>query len=168
MSSKLASNPEPSDDQSQSHDQSFKELISTFFMEFLELFVPEVAMTIDPTSIKFLQQEYFTDLVEGETKIVDLLAEVKQAGQDATFLVHIEPQSTSQSVFPQRMFFYFSRLHQKHLKRIYPIAIFSYDEPYKAAESHYVVEFPDRKVLDFNFMAIQMKNPAASGRGIKT
>jgi predicted transposase/invertase (TIGR01784 family) len=156
MSSKLASNPEPSDDQSQSHDQSFKELISTFFMEFLELFVPEVAATIDPTSIKFLQQEYFTDLVEGETKIVDLLAEVKQAGQDATFLVHIEPQSTSRSVFPQRMFFYFSRLHQKHLKRIYPIAIFSYDEPYKTAESHYVVEFPDRKVLDFNFMAIQL------------
>jgi hypothetical protein len=59
-------------------------------------------------------------------------------------------------VFPQRMFFYFSRLHQKHLKRIYPIAIFSYDEPYKEAENHYVVEFPDRKVLDFNFMAIQL------------
>jgi predicted transposase/invertase (TIGR01784 family) len=111
---------------------------------------------IDPTSITFLQQEYFVDLVEGEDKIVDLLAEVKLAGEDATFLIHIEPQSTSRSVFPQRMFFYFSRLHQKHLKRIYPIAIFSYDEPYKEAENHYVVEFSDRKVLDFNFMAIQL------------
>jgi predicted transposase/invertase (TIGR01784 family) len=123
---------------------------------FLELFLPDVASTIDPTSITFLQQEYFADLVEGEDKIVDLLAEVKQAGEDATFLVHIEPQSTRRSAFPQRMFFYFSRLHQKHLKRIYPIAIFSYDEPYKEAEHHYVVEFPDRKVLDFNFMAIQL------------
>ena len=139
-----------------SHDQNFKELISTFFMEFLELFLPEIAQTIDPTSITFLQQEYFTDLVEGEDKIIDLLAEVKQAGEDATFLVHIEPQSTSRSIFPQRMFFYFSRLHQKHLKRIYPIAIFSYDEPYKEAENHYVVEFPDRKILDFNFLAIQL------------
>jgi hypothetical protein len=38
-------------DESISHDQSFKELISTFFMEFLELFLPEFAATIDPTSI---------------------------------------------------------------------------------------------------------------------
>ena len=42
------------------HDQNFKELISTFFLEFLELFLPEVARTIDPDSITFLQQEYFT------------------------------------------------------------------------------------------------------------
>jgi hypothetical protein len=41
------------------HDQNFKELISTFFLEFLELFLPDIAATIDPTSIKFLQQEYF-------------------------------------------------------------------------------------------------------------
>jgi predicted transposase/invertase (TIGR01784 family) len=152
----MSSQPEQGLDESISHDQNFKELISTFFIEFLELFLPEVASMIDPTSITFLQQEYFVDLVEGEDKIVDLLAEVKLAGEDATFLIHIEPQSTSRSVFPQRMFFYFSRLHQKHLKRIYPIAIFSYDEPYKEAENHYVVEFPDRKVLDFNFMAIQL------------
>jgi predicted transposase/invertase (TIGR01784 family) len=152
----MSSQPEQGLDESISHDQNFKELISTFFIEFLELFLPEVASTIDPTAITFLQQEYFVDLVEGEDKIVDLLAEVKLAGEDATFLIHIEPQSTSRSVFPQRMFFYFSRLHQKHLKRIYPIAIFSYDEPYKEAENHYVVEFPDRKVLDFNFMAIQL------------
>ncbi len=152
----MSSKPEQRLDESISHDQNFKELISTFFIEFLELFLPEVASMIDPTSVTFLQQEYFVDLVEGEDKIVDLLAEVKLAGEDATFLIHIEPQSTSRSVFPQRMFFYFSRLHQKHLKRIYPIAIFSYDEPYKEAENRYVVEFPDRKVLDFNFMAIQL------------
>jgi Domain of unknown function (DUF4351)/Putative transposase, YhgA-like len=156
MSSELTPNLEPSDDQSTSHDQNFKELISTFFMEFLELFVPEMAATIDPTSITFLQQEYFIDLVEGETQIIDLLAKVKLAGEDATFLVHIEPQSTERPVFPQRLFFYFARLHQKHLERIYPIAIFSYDRPKKAAKSQYKVEFPNLKVMEFNFMAIQL------------
>jgi Domain of unknown function (DUF4351)/Putative transposase, YhgA-like len=156
MSSELTPNPEPSEDQSTSHDQNFKELITTFFMEFLELFVPEVAATIDPTSITFLQQEYFIDLVEGETKIIDLLAKVKLAGEDATFLVHIEPQSTERPAFPQRLFFYFARLHQKHLERIYPIAIFSYDRPKKAAKSQYKVEFPNLKVMEFNFMAIQL------------
>jgi predicted transposase YdaD len=139
-----------------SHDQKFKELISTFFMEFLELFLPELARTIAPDSVVFREQEYFVDLVEGETNIIDLLAEVQLAGEDATVLVHIEPQSTSRAVFPQRMFFYFSRLHQKHLKRIYPIAIFSYDQPAAAATTQYSVEFPDLKVLEFNFKAIQL------------
>jgi predicted transposase YdaD len=139
-----------------SHDQKFKELISTFFLEFLELFLPELARTIAPDSVIFREQEYFVDLVEGETNIIDLLAEVKLAGEDATVLVHIEPQSTSRAVFPQRMFFYFSRLHQKHLKRIYPIAIFSYDQPAAAATTQYSVEFPDLKVLEFNFKAIQL------------
>jgi hypothetical protein len=72
------------------HDQNFKELISTFFIEFLDLFLPAIASTIDPESITFLQQEYFVDLVEGEENVIDLLAEVKQAGQETTFLVHIE------------------------------------------------------------------------------
>ena len=143
-------------DESISHDQNFKELISTFFMEFLELFLPEFAATIDPTSVTFLQQEYFVDLVEGEEKIVDLLAEVKLAGEDATILIHLEPQSTSQTIFPQRLFFYFARLHQKHLKPIYPIAVFSYDKPKKVAKTNYTVGFPHLKVLEFNFAAIQL------------
>ena len=138
------------------HDQNFKELISTFFIEFLELFVPELAEAIEPDSVTFREQEYFVDLVEGETKIIDLLAEVKLTGEDATILVHIEPQSTGRVVFPQRMFFYFSRLHQKHLKRIYPIALFSYDRPMEAAKTEYKVEFSSLKVLEFNFTAIQL------------
>jgi predicted transposase/invertase (TIGR01784 family) len=94
--------------------------------------------------------------VDGEAKIIDLLAEVKLAGEDATVLIHIEPQSTGRPAFPQRMFFYFSRLHQKHLKRIYPIAIFSYDQPLETAQTQYKVEFPSLKVLEFNFTAIQL------------
>ena len=85
-----------------------------------------------------------------------MLAEVKLAGEEATVLIHIEPQSTSRTSFPQRLFFYFSRLHQKHLKRIYPIALFSYDQPAEAAKSQYTVEFPNLKVLEFNFTAIQL------------
>jgi predicted transposase/invertase (TIGR01784 family) len=138
------------------HDKNFKELIATFFLEFLELFLPEIAQTIEPDSIKFLQQEYFVDLAEGEEKIIDLLAEVKQAGEDATFLIHVEPQATGRLSFPQRLFFYFALLHQKHLKRIYPIAIFSYDKPKKESEDSYIVEFPDRKILEFNFLSIQL------------
>jgi len=44
------------------HDRLFKDLLSTFFVEFLELFIPELADTIERDSIRFLQQEYFVDI----------------------------------------------------------------------------------------------------------
>ncbi len=138
------------------HDQNFKELISTFFLEFLELFLPEIASTIDPNSVTFLQQEYFADLVEGEEKIIDLLVEVKQAGRETTVLVHIEAQASSQANFNRRMFYYFARLHQRYVKDIYPIVVFSFDEPDRAEENTFRVEFPTRKVLEFSFESIQL------------
>jgi predicted transposase/invertase (TIGR01784 family) len=155
------------------HDQLFKELLSTFFVEFLELFFPQVAAAIDPDSVSFLPQEYFADLTVGETKIVDLLAQVRLAGQDVGFLVHLEAQATSRAEFSRRMFFYFSRLHQKYLQAIYPIVVFSFDEPYREESQQYCVEFDDFKVMEFNFKAIQLnrlnwrdflnqQNPAAA------
>ncbi|MBD0296749.1 MAG: AraC family transcriptional regulator, partial [Flavisolibacter sp.] len=46
--------------------------------EFLELFLPEIASTVELDSARFLQQEYFVDLTSGEEKVIDLLVEVKQ------------------------------------------------------------------------------------------
>jgi predicted transposase/invertase (TIGR01784 family) len=138
------------------HDKNFKELISTFFLEFLELFLPQVASEIDPDSITFLQQEYFADLVEGEEKIVDLLVLVKRLGTDTTFIVHIEAQSNSQANFNRRLFFYFAILHQRHLQPVYPIVVYSFDTPKRAEPDSYKVEFSDRKVLEFNFATVQL------------
>ncbi len=123
------------------HDRLFKELLTTFFMEFLELFLP---------------QEYFADLTAGENKIIDLLAEVRLAGQEVGFLIHLEAQSSSQADLARRMFFYFARLHQKYLQRIYPIVLFSFEEPYREEPNRYSVEFEDLKVMEFNFFSIQL------------
>ncbi len=138
------------------HDQLFKELLTTFFVEFLELFLPQVAAAIEPNSVVFLPQEYFADLTAGEAKIIDLLAQVRLAGQEVGFLIHIEAQASSKTDFGRRMFFYFARLHQKYLQRIYPIVIFSFDEPYRAEPQQYSVEFDDLKVMEFNFKTIQL------------
>jgi predicted transposase YdaD len=138
------------------HDRLFKELLSTFFLEFLELFLPQVAREIDPDSISFLPQEHFADLTAGETKIVDLLAQVRLAGQEVGFLIHLEAQSSSKANFARRMFFYFARLHQKYLQPIYPIVLFSFDEPYREEPNRYSVEFDDLKVMEFNFFTIQL------------
>jgi hypothetical protein len=100
--------------------------------------------------------EPFTDLTAGETKIVDLLAQVRLAGQEVGFLIHLEAQSSSKANFARRMFFYFARLHQKYLQPIYPIVLFSFDEPYREEPNQYSVEFDDLKVMEFNFFPIQL------------
>jgi hypothetical protein len=72
------------------HDRLFKELLSTFFLEFLELFLPELAAQVEPNSLTFLPQEYFADLTASDKQIVDLLAQVRSAGQEVGFLIHLE------------------------------------------------------------------------------
>ena len=48
------------------HDRLFKELISTFFVEFLDLFIPEILTYLDQDSIIFLDKEIFTDKLRGK------------------------------------------------------------------------------------------------------
>jgi Domain of unknown function (DUF4351)/Putative transposase, YhgA-like len=140
------------------HDRLFKELLSTFFVDFLDLFLPQVACQIERDSVRFLPQEYFADLTTGEKKIIDLLAEVKVLGQDAVILIHVEAQSSSETDFAQRMFFYFARLYQKYGHRIYPIVVFSFDEPLREEPFTHCVDFAGLKVLEFNFAPIQLNH----------
>jgi predicted transposase/invertase (TIGR01784 family) len=95
-------------------------------------------------------------LIEGDEKVIDLLVEVKRAKQETTFLIHLEAQASSRAKFNRRMFHYFARLDQRHLKDIYPIVVFSFDEPYRLEQNTYTVEFPNFKVLEFRFHTIQL------------
>lgn len=111
------------------HDRLFKELLSNFFPEFIELFFPDVSAYWERDSIEFLPQEVFTDVTEGERKILDVAAKVVFRNQNTLFIIHTEHQSYSQTNFNQRMFTYFARLHEKYALPIYPIVIYSHDTP---------------------------------------
>jgi Domain of unknown function (DUF4351)/Putative transposase, YhgA-like len=138
------------------HDELFKKLLTTFFIEFIELFLPSVAAYFDRDAIAFLPQEYFTDTTTGDRRKIDVLAQVKFREQDTCFLIHLENQSYNQDDFDRRMFFYFARLYQKYLLPIYPIAVFSFEYPLRPQRQQHQVMFPDFKVLDFNFAVIQL------------
>src|SRR5260221_3571467 len=103
------------------HDSNFKELLSVFFIEFVELFLPDVAGYLDRTSVEFLDKEVFTDVIAGEKHIADLVVKASFRGQETFFLVHVENQASSRSVFPMRMFAYFARLHEKYNLPVYPV-----------------------------------------------
>lgn len=138
------------------HDQIFKELINNFFVEFLEVFFPEVHAGVDFKSIKPLSEELFTDLIDGENRRVDVVIEAKLKGQDTLIIIHVEPQSTYRKDFHQRMYHYFSLLYNKYRKPILPIAVFSYDGKH-TEHNQFTIEFPFFHVLSFNFLMLELK-----------
>ncbi len=145
------------------HDQLFKQLLTVFFLEFLELFTPGFFAAIDPQSIEFLPLEYLTDIKIGERKAMDVIIRVNLLGRPnapassrVSVVVNCEHQSTTQADFDRRMFFYFTQLHRKYLQPVYPIALFSFDNPLRAEQNSYHVRVPGLQVMDFNFLAIQL------------
>lgn len=142
------------------HDRLFKELLTVFFVEFVEAFLPAVAKYLVPESIEFLDKEVFTDVTAGEKHIADLVVKARFRDQDTCFLIHIENQSSTETEFPLRMFTYFARLHEKYQLPVYPVVIFSYDTPKKAAPTQYLVAFPGETVLQFSYKVIQLNRLA--------
>jgi len=122
------------------HDQLFKELLTTFFVEFLDLFFPEVLSYLNTSSIQFVDKELFTDLTSGNKKILDIVALAKFQKQDYSFLIHIENQASNETEFNRRMFRYFCSLFLRYDQPIYPIAVFSYDSPKRKDISNFVVD----------------------------
>src|SRR5689334_16175036 len=64
------------------HDRLFKELLTVFFVEFIDLFLPDVAAYLDKDSIEFLDKEVFTDVTAGSKHEVDLLVKARLRNRD--------------------------------------------------------------------------------------
>jgi hypothetical protein len=62
------------------HDQLFKELLRVCFVDFLELFLPEVLQYLDVNSLEFIEQESFSEITEGRKRSVDLLVKARFRG----------------------------------------------------------------------------------------
>jgi Domain of unknown function (DUF4351) len=138
------------------HDRLFKELLTTFFVEFLELFFPEVVGYIERDSLEFLDKEVFSDVTSGERYEADIIVKTRFQEQETFFLIHTENQAQYQANFSQRMFRYFSRLSEKYGLSVYPIAVLSFDTPKTVQPNSYQVAFPHKVVLDFNYDIIQL------------
>jgi hypothetical protein len=138
------------------HDELFKEMLHACFVDFLELFLPEVVQYLDVNSIEFVEQEAFGEITSHERRSVDVLAKARFREQSIYFLIHVEAQASQRHWSDKRMFFYFAVQTYKHDLPVYPIGLLSWDSPRKAEAGQFIVEFPDRRVLEFNFPVIQL------------
>ena len=139
-----------------SHDKLFKELIKTFFFEFIELFLPELAADIEPDSFEFLDKELIANVRDGSVLEADIVVKCRFRGTDKHFLIHIENQAYSASDFARRMFIYFARFIESSGLDVYPIVLFTFDAPLRAEPDSYKVHFPTLEVLTFRYHTIQL------------
>ncbi len=114
------------------HDQRFKQMLQTFFADFLRLVLGEAdAARYDCTRIEWLTQEIFADPPQGERRMIDLAAKlpVSQAADERQarevepwlVLVHAEIESAD-TVEPLRKRIYDYR-HE--LRRKYDLPVLS-------------------------------------------
>ena len=139
-----------------SHDRLFKQLIETFFEEFMRCFFPDIHKQIDSTHVRFLPKEVFTDITAGEKREVDLLVETKLLNVPCLLIIHAEEQEEYQPNFPERMFVYFGRLYEKYRCIILPIAMFAHGKNIQEPDQ-FTIELPFKKVLTFEFLVVQLK-----------
>ncbi len=138
------------------HDRLLKELLSRFFIEFVELFLPQMAADLDRNYLTFLDQELFTHTASGERQEADLIAKARFKNRNIFFLLRIENQPQPQPEFGRHLFRTFSRLHNRYASPVYPVVIFSYDKPKRLEPNLYQVIFPDKAVLEFHYEVIQL------------
>lgn len=138
------------------HDKLFKELLTTFFADFVDLFLPDVSAYLDRDSLEFLDKEVFTDIALGDKHEVDIIVKARFRNEPAFFILHVENQSSARPGFPKRMFRYFARLYEKYDLPIYPIVIFSYDAPLRPEPKQHRVTFPGFTVNTFNYRVVQL------------
>jgi hypothetical protein len=144
------------------HDRLFKDLLTTFFVEFLELFFPKLAALIEPASVEFLPNEVFSALGDRGKLVVDVLAKARfKEGAGATspgafFMIHVEHQSATQANFLERFFKYHLALLNKYGMPVYPIVVYSHDKPRKKQPNVYCVAFADGEVLRFTCRVVQL------------
>ena len=135
------------------HDQLFKQLILFFFEEFIRLFFPNFYALIDFSTLSFLPHEYYTDILTGERKLLDLVAKVKLLGRDVFFIIHNENQEKKEEDFSERMYCYNATLFLRYRLKIFPIAILSYKSPLKPENNTFDMTFEGINVTgsgDFN------------------
>ncbi|MHB8524178.1 MAG: Rpn family recombination-promoting nuclease/putative transposase [Limisphaerales bacterium] len=98
-----------------SHDQHVKKLISSFFYEFLEGFVPAIARAVDRRHIEFLDKELIWIRRHfRKAKFVDLVAKMRLKGEPGFILIHVEHQARRDRDIARRMFLYAAWLIERY------------------------------------------------------
>jgi predicted transposase YdaD len=157
-------------------DSPWKEIIESFFPQFMEFFVPDAENDIDwNKEIKFLNTEF--QQITKNSKIgrrhIDKLIEVTLKDDLKRWvLIHVEVQAGREADFSERMFVYNYRIYDRYRIPVTSIAVLAddspswYPEPFKYGMwgSSMGLDYLKVKLLDYkkrwNYLK-EEKNPFA-------
>ncbi len=142
------------------HDRLFKELLGTFLFEFLELFLPELAVKIELDSLVLMgETEVFPPGERSRRADLVARARLRGASQETFFLVHVEHEANNKDPlgFPRRMLQYALYLHDTTGLEVYPIALVSYAAPKRPLSDRFELFGPDgHQIFCFHYRLIQL------------
>ena len=115
------------------YDSPWKEILETYFKEFMAFFFPVAHGEIDwGKGYEFLDKELQQIVREAEVgkRLVDKLVKVWTTfGDEIWVLIHIEVQSQYESGFEQRMFTYHTRIRDLYNRPVASFAILADENP---------------------------------------
>ncbi len=139
------------------HDQHFKKLLITFFNEFLEAFVPEIASALQSRHFEFLDKELIWIRRRfRKAKFVDLVVKVKLKGETGFILVHVEHQARRDPAIARRMFLYAAWLVERYGLPVWPVLVTSYAHPQTVEPERYEMTIRGRVILTFRYDVVQL------------
>ncbi|RRR71571.1 MAG: DUF4351 domain-containing protein [Candidatus Viridilinea halotolerans] len=125
------------------HDGIFKQLLSAFLVEFLELFAPDLLAQLDPSELRLLPTESFVNLLDPDRRTADLLIHAKMRGNPSAILIHLEHQAQNDDLLDRRMFRYFARFYDHYDLVVCPVVLCSYPSPRRAAAHSHRLHWRD-------------------------
>jgi hypothetical protein len=138
------------------HDARFKMLLKTpsVLQGFFEAFLLEAAVFVDFGAVEFVDKERFT--LDGRKRTGDLLVKTRFRGEETGFLIHLEHQAQRDTDLGRRMLEYFMLDWREYDLPVYPIAVLSHRRVAEPASAPLTVNFPNKRVLEFDFDVIDL------------
>jgi hypothetical protein len=160
------------------YDALFKELLRTFFQEFMERFFPEEAARLDFSQVTFLEKELATDVGSGHQRTLDLIAHVRtRSGGTEFVLIHMEFEARYAPDVPPRMFEDYGMLRRRHRIPVLPIVVYITGGRGEDKWEEYRDRWLDRTIVLFSLLRLRLKglkageivretNPLAAALGV--
>ncbi len=149
------------------HDQLFKDLLRTFFLDFLFIadsgLAARLAADLGPGDITFLDKEMFLDQPEGKRREADLVAEVPRRSDGRKLLIQVEIEHQYRSETGRRLWRYSNQLYQRYEQPVVSIVVYLQGGP---PGGHWVVwaeHALDQEIHHFRYLSFGVSKLLAEG-----
>jgi hypothetical protein len=145
------------------HDQLFKTLLRRFFADFVRIVLPEaMSRRLRLDAPRFLDRELYTDLVDGEERRLDLVAQLETTGGEAELLViHVEVEARARKAMGRRMWRYAMQLRLRHGKPVVPMVLYLRGGPADVTAVTVEERFEDQHLASFTYFAFGLSRSDA-------